>query len=160
MNYLKEIIAFQDEVELNELTVSASLLWYKLMHFNNKTGWKSEFTVPTSAILVKTGLSESSFLRARKELAEKGYITFVAGTRNQAPTYHMISQVKEQQTDVAEEGMTEEVKEGMKEETAVLFKRKEKRKKERVGGARMQPHTFYEQNIGMLTPFMAEKLTD
>ncbi|MFC7061047.1 DnaD domain protein [Halobacillus seohaensis] len=160
MNYLKEIIAFQDEVELNELSASASLLWYKLMHFNNKTGWKKEFTVPTSAVLVKSGLSESSFLRARKELEAKGYITFEAGTRNQAPTYHMISQVKEQLADATVEELTEEVKEGVKEETEVLFKRKEKRRKETTAGDRMQPHTFYEQNIGMLTPFMAEKITD
>ncbi|MCP3027631.1 DnaD domain-containing protein [Halobacillus sp. A5] len=159
MNYLKEIIAFQDEVELNSLSSSASLLWYKLMHFNNKTGWKEEFTVPTAAILVKTGLPESSFLRARRELAEKGYITYQPGTRNQAPTYHMISQVKEQTAEPVAEGTAEEVKEETEDRAAVLFKRKEEKGKEGVVGAGT-PHSFYEQNLGMLTPFMAEKVTD
>ncbi|GGF22837.1 hypothetical protein GCM10010954_22050 [Halobacillus andaensis] len=164
MNYLKEINAFFDEKDLNSLSASASLLWYVLMQFNNKTGWKEEFTVPTSSVLVKLGLGENAFLRARKELETKGYITFKAGTKHQAPTYRMISQVKASAMDEwgdiqgDEPGVEEKVEQGVKQ--GALFKRKEERKKERVGGARMQPHTFYEQNIGMLTPFMAEKLTD
>ncbi|KHE72642.1 DnaD domain protein [Halobacillus sp. BBL2006] len=163
MNYLKEINAFHDEVELNTLSASASLLWYVLMQFNNKTGWKKEFTVPTAAILVKSSLSESSFLRARKELAEKGYILFQSGNRHQTPTYQMISQVKtsemEQVVDPVKASKTEEVKDTTEDSVTDLYKRKET-KREESGGGGTNPHAFYEKNIGMLTPFIAEKLTD
>ncbi|WP_431803301.1 DnaD domain protein [Halobacillus andaensis] len=164
MNYLKEINAFHDEVELNSLTAFASLLWHVLMQFNNKTGWKKEFTVPTAVILAKYGLSESSFLRARKELEEKGYLTFQSGSRFQAPTYQMISQVKEQVMDDGEDTVKDDVTDRVKDEpedrVEVLFKRKEVKRKERVVGGDAQPHAFYEQNIGMLSPFIAEKITD
>ncbi|WP_173915214.1 DnaD domain protein [Halobacillus sp. Marseille-Q1614] len=164
MNYLKEINAFDDEVELNSVSASAQLLWYVLMQYNNKTGWKREFTAPTSVILVKSALSESSFLRARKELQEKGYILFQAGKRNQAPVYQMISQVKEQKVNDVEDTQKEEVTEGMKDKpedhTKVLYKRKERRENEGVVVDAASPHAFYEQNMGMLTPFMAEKITD
>ena len=48
MNYLKELNAFLDQLELEELSLSASMLWISLMHFNNKVGWKKEFAVPIS----------------------------------------------------------------------------------------------------------------
>ncbi|MGP4060998.1 DnaD domain protein [Halobacillus sp. H74] len=163
MNYLKEINAFHDEVELNSLSASASLLWYVLMQFNNKTGWKKEFTVPTAAILVKSGLSESTFLRARKELEEKRYILFQSGSRHQTPGYQMISQVKDKEIgqveDIVKEGAADEVKDETEDSATDSFKRKERKRKEGEGGGR-NPFAFYEQNFGMLTPFMAEKLTD
>ncbi|MFC7319265.1 DnaD domain protein [Halobacillus campisalis] len=164
MNYLKEINAFFDEKDLNSLSLSASMLWYVLIQFNNKTGWKEEFTVPTSSILVKSALSESAFLRARKELAEKGYILFEAGRRHQAPTYQMISQVKEAGVVDVEDTEQLEVKDMLVDKPGVspeaLCKRKEVKGKEEGGGARMQPHTFYEENFGVLNPFIAEKITD
>ncbi|QAS53461.1 DnaD domain protein [Halobacillus litoralis] len=159
MNYLKEINAFHDEVELNSLSASASLLWYVLMQFNNKTGWKKEFTVPTAAILVKSGLSESSFLRARKELEEKGYILFQSGSRHQTPTYQMISQVKDKEIGQVEDIVKERVTDETEDSVTDSFKRKERKRKEGEGGGR-NPFAFYEQNFGVLTPFMAEKLTD
>lgn len=55
MNYLKEINAFIDEKDLNSLSLPASMLWCVLIQFNNKTGWKEEFTVPTSSTLSEIG---------------------------------------------------------------------------------------------------------
>ncbi|WP_082232911.1 DnaD domain protein [Halobacillus massiliensis] len=160
MNYIKEMNAFHDELELNGVSSSAQVLWYLLMQFNNKTGWKQEFSVPTAAILVKSGLPESTFLRARRELEEKGYIHFQGGSRTKTPAYEMISQVKESQAaEEPKDRVKEEAMDENKDSAEDLFKRKERKRKENVGGSR-QPHTFYEQNLGMITPFMAEKITD
>ncbi len=148
MNYLKEINAFHDEVELNEVSASASLLWYVLMQFNNKTGWKEEFTVPTAAVLVKSAMSEKMFLRARKELAEKGYLSFRSGSRHSSPSYTMISCVKE----AGGADKREDSREGVEGD---FIKRKERRGKEEPG----RPHLFYEQNVGTLSPHVAERIT-
>ncbi|MGY0691357.1 DnaD domain-containing protein [Virgibacillus sp. FSP13] len=90
MNYIKEINAFYDRVERTPLSASAIVLWYTLMHINNKAMWIEEFTVAAPVLRLKSGLTESSFKRARAELKEKGYITYTSRGRNQAPAYRMI----------------------------------------------------------------------
>src|SRR5690625_7205312 len=94
MNYIKEINAFYMKIETYPLTASANVLWYTLLHINNRAGWIKEFTVAAVVICVKSGLPESTFKRARNELRDKGYITYRSrGT--QAPVYRMISLVGE-----------------------------------------------------------------
>ena len=91
MNYIKEINAFYDTIERNPLSASAVTLWHALMHINNKAYWCLSFTVAASVLKFKTGLTDSSFKRARKELSQKGFITYQSRPGNQAPIYHMIS---------------------------------------------------------------------
>ncbi|WP_156914188.1 hypothetical protein [Paucisalibacillus globulus] len=45
MNYIKEINAFYDLMELEPLSASAVNLWHTLLHINNKARWMMEFTV-------------------------------------------------------------------------------------------------------------------
>jgi hypothetical protein len=87
MNYIREINAFYDWLETNELSVSAISLWYALMHINNKTGWKNEFTVALSVLSIKSGLSPRAVTNARKELTEKGRIKWKSRNGNQAAEY-------------------------------------------------------------------------
>ncbi|SFD61365.1 protein of unknown function [Lentibacillus persicus] len=94
MNYLKELNAFYNQIIFNPLSGSAVALWNTLMHFNNLCGWQKTFTVPASAIELKSGIKGTSFKRARQELQEKGYIHVTPGSGNQAATYGMISQVR------------------------------------------------------------------
>ncbi|WP_231572548.1 hypothetical protein [Halobacillus sp. BBL2006] len=49
MNYLKELNAFLDQLEMEELSLSASMLWISLMHFNNKVGWKKNLRSDTDS---------------------------------------------------------------------------------------------------------------
>ena len=161
MNYLKELNAFLDQLEMEELSLPASMLWISLMHFNNKVGWKKEFAVPTATLMTKARLTESTFKRARAELKEKGYIKHTFINRNRAPLYEMISRINEIVTEEAGEGVNAGVSVGADVGLGALFKRKERKRKERDEEAATgpNPHEFYEQNIGMLTPYTAESIT-
>ncbi|NIK12845.1 DnaD domain-containing protein [Alkalibacillus almallahensis] len=87
MNYLKEINAFYDQLELNPLSSSAIALWHTLMHINNKAGWKEQFTVAASVLCMKSGLKEGTFKKARNELKQKNYIDFMSRKGNQSAIY-------------------------------------------------------------------------
>ncbi|MCM3178552.1 hypothetical protein [Cytobacillus horneckiae] len=76
MNYIKELNAFYDWLELNELSASAINLWYALMHINNKAGWAETFTVAESVICVKTGLTDRTLRKVRNELKQKNRFYF------------------------------------------------------------------------------------
>lgn len=91
MNYIKELNGFYDWLEINSLSTSAIALWHALMHINNKAGWAEEFTVATSVLCIKTGLSDRTIRNARNELKQKGRIDWKSRKGNQAATYKIIS---------------------------------------------------------------------
>lgn len=80
MNYILEIKAFYELLELNQLHTPAIALWHALMHMANKTGWQDNFTVAIQVLTIKTGLNKQAVLKARNELKEKGLIDFKTGT--------------------------------------------------------------------------------
>ena len=91
MNYLAELKAFYDRLELNPLPSPAIALWHALMSIANKTGWQQEFTVAMSVLVLKSGLSESAVKRARNRLAQDGFITWKSRSGNQSAVYSIIS---------------------------------------------------------------------
>ncbi|WP_366160613.1 DnaD domain protein [Bacillus infantis] len=91
MNYIKELNAFYDWLEINELSPSAINLWYALMHINNKAGWAETFTVAESVLCVKTSLTDRTLRKVRNELKQKGRIDFVSRKGGRAPIYHLNS---------------------------------------------------------------------
>lgn len=91
MNYIKEINSFYDWLEINSVSDSAITLWYALMHINNKSGWKGEFTVAISTLMGKTSLSKSSVIRARNQLKQLGRIDFKERKGNQSCAYSLIA---------------------------------------------------------------------
>src|SRR5699024_8280529 len=99
---IKEINSFYVKIETNPLSASATVLWYTLMHINNRTRWSKEFSVAAAVLCLKSGLPNSTFKRARTELRDKGYITFTSRGR-QAPLYQIISLIEK---DEVEEGGT------------------------------------------------------
>lgn len=76
VNYLKEILAFNNAAMLDGLSTGQIALWYALMYVDNASGWQARFTVTNSVLSLHTGLSRSGILKARAELKEKGYINF------------------------------------------------------------------------------------
>src|SRR5690625_242448 len=60
------------------------------MHVNNRAHWVDEFTVAASVLCSKSGLTSSTFKRARTELKEKGYIQ-VTSRGTKAPAYRIMS---------------------------------------------------------------------
>lgn len=95
MNYIKEISGFYSWLETNELSHSAVNLWHALIHLNNKASktnkWAKEFTAAISTLQVKTSLSKSSIIRARKELKGAGRISFRERGGNQCAEYSLLS---------------------------------------------------------------------
>ncbi len=93
MNYLAEIKAFYDRLELNPLPSPAIVLWHALMSIANKTGWQQEFTVAVSILVLKSGLNAQAIKRARNRLEQDGFITWRSRGGNQSAIYHMNSLV-------------------------------------------------------------------
>ena len=93
MNYLAELKAFYDRLELNPLPSPAIALWHALMSIANKTGWQQEFTVAVSVLVLKSGLNAQAIKRARNRLEQDGYIKWKSRGGNLAAIYHMNSLV-------------------------------------------------------------------
>ena len=152
MNYIKEINAFYDRMELDGLTTSEIVLWHTLMHFHNKAGWREEITLAATSIFVKSGLTESSLQRARKLLQEKGYLVYRSGTRNQAPGYRLLTREYPETGRISNESVggnedaiaNDNANANTHEGKAVLLKQKEtKRDKTTVVETSTEnPHTF------------------
>lgn len=85
MNYIKELNAFKDWVQVNELSASATLLWHTLMIINNTTGWKNQFNAPNALVGNLSGLSVQRINEARKQLMEQQLITCENGKKGKAP---------------------------------------------------------------------------
>ena len=91
MNYIEEMNAFNVWITLHpEVSSSAQLLWYVLMHYNNTCSWKKQFSVPMSMLMTSTRLSESSVKRARLALQKAGRIRYSVRPGKKATVYEMI----------------------------------------------------------------------
>ena len=93
MNYISELKAFYDRLELNPLPSPAIALWHALMSIANKTGWQQEFTVAVSVLVLKSGLNAQAIKRARNRLEQDGFITWRSRGGNQSAIYHLNSLV-------------------------------------------------------------------
>ena len=86
VNYISEINAFHDWLEDHNLSASAILLWYSLMHFCNMTGWRESFNLSMSQIEIATHMKRRTIERARQHLEAAGLIKVTRRGR-QSPTY-------------------------------------------------------------------------
>ncbi len=86
VNYISEINAFHDWLEDHNLSASAILLWYSLMHFCNMTGWRESFNLSMSQIEMATHMKRRTIERARQHLEATGLIKVTRRGR-QSPTY-------------------------------------------------------------------------
>jgi len=91
MNYISEIKAFYDWLELNQIDATHISLWHSLMYIANKTGWQQEFTVPMSTLELKTGLKRGAIYNARNKLKQLGLIDFKERGGNQCSVYMLKS---------------------------------------------------------------------
>lgn len=90
MNYLREILTFENWIEYNsQVNKSDIRLWYTLIHTANRFSWK-EFAIPISTLIFKSKLSKSDIYRARNKLKQFGLIDFKE-RGNQATIYKMNS---------------------------------------------------------------------
>ena len=97
MNYIAELKAFYDRLELNPQPNTAIALWHALMSIANKAMWPDMFTVAQSVLMLKSGLNESAFKRARNKLSTDGLIEWKTRGGNLSAQYRMISLVVQNQ---------------------------------------------------------------
>lgn len=96
MNYIAEIKAFYDLVQVKQLSQGQIDLWHALMHINNKCAWIEWFSVPNITLELYTGLSRSGIAKARNSLKQYGLIDFKSnGTK--ATSYKMFTMLKSAQ---------------------------------------------------------------
>ena len=96
MNYIAEIKAFYDLVQVKQLSTGQIALWHALMAINNKCAWIEWFTVPNIVLELNTGMSRSGVLKARNSLKQYGLIDFKAnGTK--ATNYKIVTIAKSKQ---------------------------------------------------------------
>ncbi len=90
MNYILEIKAFYDWLELNPISTSAIVLWHALMSVANKTYWQTELHIPISILQMKTGLKKDAIVQARRTLNNMGRVTIVEQARQNSCVYNLI----------------------------------------------------------------------
>ncbi|MBF7097598.1 hypothetical protein [Alkalibacter mobilis] len=99
MNYIAEIKAFHDLVQIKQLSSGQIALWYGLMYINNKCTWVEWFTAPNLTLELNTGLSRSGIAKARNVLKQHGIIDFKQnGTK--ATAYKLASLANSKQENI------------------------------------------------------------
>ena len=76
MNYLTEILAFNDLIQVKRFSSGQIALWYALMYINNICGWEEWFTVSNLTLQLQTGLSRDGINKSRNVLKQYGLIDF------------------------------------------------------------------------------------
>ncbi|NGP46008.1 DnaD domain protein [Bacillaceae bacterium SIJ1] len=156
MNYIKELNAFRDWLLLNELPTSAIALWHSLMLINNMAGWKSRFNASNSLVEQLTSLSKQGIVDARKKLIEKNLIKYEKGKKGQAPVYEMVSLVNS--LDLSSDQSTYQSTYQSHTDSLNIPKHKQNKTKYDDEDARENPFSFFEQNFGVLNPFISESI--
>ena len=90
MNYITEIKAFYDRLELFPLEATHISLWHGLMSIANRTGWREEFSVPMSTLEFKTGIKRTNLYKVRNKLKQAGLIDFKEREGKQSSVYKML----------------------------------------------------------------------
>lgn len=140
MNYIKEIKAFYDLVQVKQLSTGQIALWHALMQVNNKCAWIEWFTAPNLTLELTSGLSRKGIYKARNILKQYGAIDFKTnGTK--ATSYKLISllnstQVSTQDNDTLQDstqgstqGSTQDSTQGSTQDSATLNKLNETKQK-------------------------------
>ena len=113
MNYIAEMNAFYDRLELNPLPSPCIALWHALMAIANKSGWQQEFTVALSVLVLKSGLNAKAVQRARNRLEQDGYISWKSRAGNQSATYRINSLVGQNKMNFVAENVPQSVSESV-----------------------------------------------
>lgn len=173
MNYLKQILAFNQRQLLNPLSQGQYTLWHALMSVNNECAWQEWFTVANLRLELFTGLSRQGIDKARNTLKQLGFIDYKSnGTK--ATSYKITKLYDDSLQDSLQDSSAEVYKEVAdeftKEEQTSLRKgrtlnkqNKTKLNKTKVNNAaaanaRTNAFEFYQANFGILNSHINEDL--
>ena len=91
MNYIKEVNAFHTWSMLHpEVSMSARILWYVLMHFNNICFWQKTFSLSMDTLAAATGLSRAKLIEAHVVLQKAGRIRYMLCGDKKSAIYEII----------------------------------------------------------------------
>ncbi len=83
----KEFKAFFVRKQIFPVDKGAQALWFTLLYLNGQGEW---ITVKSDVLEAHSGLSRPAVIRARKNLAEQGYIEFKEGIGNGLTAYKLL----------------------------------------------------------------------
>ena len=90
MNYIRELNAFIDWLEINPLEAITQTLWFHLMAIANKSNWPEWFTVANLTLQAKLGVSENTLNKHRLFLIQKGRIEYKSQGKQKAGKYRIV----------------------------------------------------------------------
>ena len=168
MNYMAEIKAFYDLVQVKQLSTGQIALWHALMHINNKCAWIEWFTVPNLTLELHTGLSRAGIYKARNVLKQYGVIDFKSnGTR--ATSYKLISLLYSKQSgnqlndallnsnQDSNQDSKQDGKQSSKQDSNTLNKLDKTKQDEDDDVINdNDPFVYYSKNIGPMLPYIAD----
>lgn len=168
MNYITEILAFNDLLLSNPLSTGQIALWYALMYINNTCGWAEWFTAPNRTLELSTGLSRQAIVKNRNALKQIGLLDFRQnGTK--ATAYHLYTMSNSLQESL-QGSLQESLQDGLQgsfRSSLPFNKLKETKRKEmkypaamraREGDAAAGVLKAYETYIGLVTPNVTERI--
>ncbi|ERN53852.1 DnaD domain protein [Alkalihalophilus marmarensis] len=162
MNYEQQIQAFYNQLETNPLTPSGIATWHALMQVWQKAGWPKSFTVAVSVIAVKSGMKVRHFYNIRKELEEKGYLTFISRGSGQAAQYAMTAfstKLHHQPHALYAQDCTQPSASSASQPNAQPRSLLIKENNLKEDTKDITPFQFYEENgFGRLSPFISESI--
>lgn len=91
MNYIKQLNEFYSTLDYKPLNAEAISIYFCLLQIANKTGWVDQFRVANNVLMSKCDIDMKKLIRARNNLINKGYITYIKGkNQSEAPIYSII----------------------------------------------------------------------
>ena len=93
MSYIDLLNEFNRWLESNMLPASSQLLYYKLLHVFNRAGWPESVQLDNLRLMVLTKIrSVATVIRARDQLVEAGFISFIKGKKGEPNRYTLIKE--------------------------------------------------------------------
>jgi DnaD/phage-associated family protein len=93
MNYIKQLNAFYDLLQSNQLNSSTQLLYHVLLMVNNKCGWLEWFQRTNQSLCGLAGVNEKTLVASRNMLKQKGLIDFIPAKKKGEITKYKIIQI-------------------------------------------------------------------
>ena len=100
MNYIEQLNEYNLKLITDPISPNARSIYISLLDLNNKLSWKKEFGIANSRLMETSGIdSKSTFIRARKELIDNGYILYEKGKSNILVGLYKIIKLKSENDD-------------------------------------------------------------
>ena len=126
MNYLAEILAFNNWIRYNSgINKSDICLWHALMYMANRFYWK-EFNVPMLTLISESKLTKNDLYKSRNKLKQFGLLDFKERGGNRATIYKMNSVVSLYGTQNDTQIITQDMTQSMTQNVNILKTRNKK----------------------------------